>query len=149
MRFLQLFAGLKSHGWKYCSLVYCERKILLAGRKSTAYKTSERAEPVTPCTLWQLNLRTCFFRLNITLTSYFISQYCYLIVWSLYFLNKNLVGMNLVRVVSLNGTDRIHANIPEFVLVGWKIRPHDLRQIGLCLVLFFFKKYYSTFVYIW
>jgi hypothetical protein len=45
-----MFAGLKSHGWKYylliyrerkIPLIYRERKILLVDRKSTAYKTSE------------------------------------------------------------------------------------------------------------
>ena len=33
---------MKSHGWKYCSLIYYERKTLLADEKSIAYKTSEQ-----------------------------------------------------------------------------------------------------------
>jgi hypothetical protein len=39
--FKALFIWLKSYGWKYCSLICCERKILFVGWKSTAYKTSE------------------------------------------------------------------------------------------------------------
>ena len=33
---------LKSHGWNYCWLIYCDRKTLLDGKKGTADKTSER-----------------------------------------------------------------------------------------------------------
>ena len=36
-----LFAWLISHGWKYCWLICCERKILFVGWKSTTYKPSE------------------------------------------------------------------------------------------------------------
>jgi hypothetical protein len=44
-----LLAWLKSHGWKYFSLIYCERKILFVGWKSTAYKTSEQGVSITLC----------------------------------------------------------------------------------------------------
>ena len=39
---LVLFAWLISHDWKYCWLIYCERKILFVSWKSTAYKPSEQ-----------------------------------------------------------------------------------------------------------
>jgi len=38
------FGYLKSYGLKYCSLIYYERKTLMADRKSTAYKTNEQAD---------------------------------------------------------------------------------------------------------
>jgi len=41
-----LFAWLISHGWKYCWLICCERKILFIGWKSTAYKPSEEGNDV-------------------------------------------------------------------------------------------------------
>jgi hypothetical protein len=41
-----LFTWLKSHGWKYCSLICGERKILFVGWKSTTYKTTNRASPM-------------------------------------------------------------------------------------------------------
>jgi hypothetical protein len=37
-----IFAGMKSYGWKYYSLIYRCTKILQTGRKNTVYKTSER-----------------------------------------------------------------------------------------------------------
>ena len=37
-----LFAWLISHGWKYCWLIYCKRKILFVGCKNTAYKLNEQ-----------------------------------------------------------------------------------------------------------
>jgi len=39
---IALFAWLISHGWKYCWLICCERKILFVGWKGTAYKPSEQ-----------------------------------------------------------------------------------------------------------
>ena len=38
-----LFAGLKSHSENYYWLIYCEKKTLLADRKSTIDKRSEQA----------------------------------------------------------------------------------------------------------
>ena len=39
--FANLFADLKSHGWKYCLIIYYERKTLLGWQKKYDYKTSE------------------------------------------------------------------------------------------------------------
>ena len=39
-----LFAWLISYDWKYCWLIYCERKILFVCWKSTAYKPSEQGD---------------------------------------------------------------------------------------------------------
>jgi len=36
-----------SHGWKYCWLICCGRKILFVGWKSTAYKPSEQGDGTT------------------------------------------------------------------------------------------------------
>ena len=41
---IALFAWLISHDWKYCRLIYCEKKILFVGWKSTAYKSSEQGD---------------------------------------------------------------------------------------------------------
>ena len=40
-----MFAGLKNHYWKYCSLIYFKRKTKtqLADRKNIIYKTSEQS----------------------------------------------------------------------------------------------------------
>jgi hypothetical protein len=45
--FKAMFARLKNNGWKYCSLICCERKTLFVYWKITAYKTSEQSD------LWQ------------------------------------------------------------------------------------------------
>ena len=39
---IALFAWLISHSWKYCWLIYCERKIMFIGWKNTAYKLNEQ-----------------------------------------------------------------------------------------------------------
>jgi len=44
LKMVYLFAWLISHGWKYCWLICCERKILFVGWKSTAYKASEQGQ---------------------------------------------------------------------------------------------------------
>jgi len=41
-----MFACLKSNDWKYCLLIYCERKTLLADRKGTAYKQANGANVI-------------------------------------------------------------------------------------------------------
>ena len=41
---MALFALLKSHGWKYCSLICCERKTLFVRWNSMTYNTSEQGQ---------------------------------------------------------------------------------------------------------
>jgi hypothetical protein len=51
--FFEKFLGskqvLKSHGWKYCLLIYYERKILFVGWKSTAYNERGRRNTRETC----------------------------------------------------------------------------------------------------